>query len=171
MSHTVSVKIRMKAGPALGNAVTTRGGAVLGEGTHQLYASKEIGWGFSLPGWKFPLVLQGDGTLAYDDYGGAWGDVQDITRLQGRYALEQAREAASQQGWISEMEGESLRIYHPDGGILLVSADGTVDAHEFSGSGCAVAAGTIADAIGSSALAVAKPAYYEEIAKVEVNNG
>lgn len=156
-SHTVRVTVDLRDDRALGDAVAALGGSVLGRGTHRLYQGDESGLGFRLPGWRYPLVARPDGTLAYDDYNGAWGRVADIDRLRGEYTLALAARRAAELGWLCERAGESMTIYHPSGGTLSVTADGTIDAAQFVGRGCHDAILTLG--LGRIAQAQAKPEY------------
>jgi len=169
MSHTVKQKVDLTNKDALTKAVVKFGGTVIGEGAHRLYqANEETGFAFNLPGWQYKLVLTDDGTLKFDDYGGCWGDRKDITRLTEIYAIEVAKFAAEQQGWMYEEQSDgSLLIYHPDGGTLSVSKDGRVDAENFIGGGCADATEVIAAALGRHTdEAYAKDAMFAERATI-----
>ena len=166
MSHTVKVKVELKDCAALARVVIAIGGSVLGEGTHALYAAAEQGFGFTLPGWQFPLVLKDNGELAFDDYKGAWGKVSDIDKLKDAYALSVARSAAEQQGWLCEDQAGGLVIFHPDGGTLTVRPDGTVDAAGFEGCGCTNATDAIERAMGTRQNEQVKDEYFAERARV-----
>lgn len=162
MSHTVTVKVVLKDKQVLGISVQKMEGEVLGEGTHILYSGPEHGWGFTLPRWKYPLVLRESGDLAFDDYKGVWGNLDDLARLRETYALETARRAATAQGWLSEDVASGLLIHHPDGGTLTVARNGTVDANGFLGTSCAIASGTIQNALGLRETEDLKSEFYEE---------
>lgn len=123
---------------------------MIGQGSHKLFGDSESGFGFRLPGWRYPLVLRADGTLAYDDYHGSWGNVADIQRLTGAYALGVAESVAAVNGWYSERVADELVIYHPDGGVLRVSAAGVVDTSGFLGADCQSASAGIEAALGRS---------------------
>lgn len=149
MSHTISIRIEVKDKNALGVSVVELNGVVLGEGTHSLFQGKEVGYGFTLPAWTFPLVLKESGELAYDDFGGHWGDKADLGRLMELYAVHAAKAAAEAQGWMSERRGATLIIHHPAGGTLTIGSNGQVDAEGFVGSSCTKATETIEAALGS----------------------
>ncbi len=163
MSHTVSVTVQIKDKGPLGAAVLAMGGTVLGDGAHKLYArAKENGFGFTLPGWSYPLVLRQDGTLAFDDYHGSWGNPEDIKKLTARYAIEAARQAADAQGWNAEDQHDgSLKIEHPTGAYMTVQPDGTVEAFGFIGSACDVTS-VIEEAMGKPGDRQFKPERWEE---------
>ena len=70
MSHTVKINVEFQDRAVLAAAVTAMGGKVIGEGTHTMYYGNpaEVGFGFTLPNWRFPLVVRADNSLAFDDY-------------------------------------------------------------------------------------------------------
>lgn len=162
MSHTVNVVVQVKDKVPLAAAVHAMGGTVLGDGTHKLYSrNKETGFGFRLPGWNYPLILREDGTLAFDDYHGMWGNPEDIAKLTAKYAIEAARQAADVQGWNAEDQHDgSLKIEHPTGAYMTVQPDGTVEAFGFIGSACDVTS-VIEEAMGKPGDRAFKPAYFE----------
>src|SRR5262245_41380662 len=166
MSHTIQAKIELRNREALARAVTHLGGAIKGEGTYSFFSSREVGFGFHLPRWRFPIVLRDDGTVAFDDYKGQWGNRADIDTLRSRYAIEAARCAAEAQGWYCEEQGEALMIYYPEGGTLTVSPSGEVDASSFIGPGCADATEIIASALGQKQAEYCKPEFFAERAHI-----
>ena len=160
MSHTVTVKIEMKNPAVLRAAAEALGGQWLGHGTHNLFSTQTAtGNGFTLPGWRFPLVAQDNNELAFDDYNGEWGNVADLDKLKTRYAIEAARAEAQNQGWYAEDQPDgTLLIYHPDGGTLLVTPAG-IDANGFTGAACSAASEPIARAIGQETGSTQKPEF------------
>jgi len=134
-SHTARIRVDYSDPAMLQAAVTALGGIWLGSGVHRLYEGDIAGIGFTLPGWLYPVVLQENGELAYDDFNGVWGNPADLQRLQVAYTVATAERAALVQGWQCERTEAGLTIYHPSGGTLTVAA-GTVDANGFQGQGC-----------------------------------
>lgn len=133
-SHTARIKVDYSDADALKAAVAALGGNWLGHGIHRLYEGPATGYGFRLPGWTYPIVLQ-EGELSFDDFGGVWGNVADLERLRGAYVIAVAEKAALAQGWQCEHTEGGLTIYHPSGGTLTVTG-GAVDANGFQGQGC-----------------------------------
>jgi hypothetical protein len=160
-SHTVRVRVEFRNIEALRAAVLQLNGQWLGNGNHALYQTQEVGHGFRLPNWRYPLVLRPDGSLALDDYHGAWGNRADIDRLKAAYAVAAAERQCAELGWYTERQADgSLLIYHPSGATMTVAADGTVDAQGFHGQGCESATHAIAQAIGGVTDSLRKPEYY-----------
>jgi hypothetical protein len=168
MSHTVKIKVEFRDEKSLGAAVVALGGSILGMGEHRLYGGAVTGLGFSLPGWHYPLVLGAMGDLSFDDYGGRWGKVSDLDRLRGEYAFCVAEGVAQAQGWYCERVQNELVIYHPDGGVLKVSAEGVVDTSGFTGASCAVASEPIETALGRVELESRKVEFYHEVAGIKI---
>lgn len=180
-SHTVTVKVEYKDIDMLRRAVLAVGGIWYGQGKHDLLDTIQEGYGFRLPMergvnvdqsgksyWYHPIVLRGDGQLAYDDYGGAWGDKAQLDRLQVSYTVSVCEQAAMNQGWQCERinGGVELLVYHPSGGTMTVTQDGKIDAAGFVGHGCH-------DAIQSLGLPILesqiKPEYSQVAAEVHVS--
>lgn len=160
-SHTTRVKVDFLDLRALRLACAALGAEVLGAGTHRLYGGAEVGFGVQLNGWRYPIIVRDDGTVAYDDFNGAWGHAQDIDILRGVYAIARAELAAQELGWCCERQTDgSLLVYHPSGGTLLVTADGVCDASGFVGSDCHVFE-PIEEALGQQREVAYKPAFRE----------
>lgn len=171
MSHTLTVKIAIKDHRALDAAVRRMGGAMLGEGSHKLFSSAESGIGFKLPGWSYPLIAREDGSLAYDDYHGRWGNPADIEALENIYGVEAARFAAQGLGWIVEdNESGGVTIYHPEGGTLTLSPGGRVDAQGFHGEACAAATRPISEAMGQTTSETRKKEWDETDVQQQISD-
>lgn len=112
MSHTVTVKeLRLTDKDALDKALERLGNKVevLGHGTHQLYAGPQTGLGLRLRGgvagngeegtaWQFPIVIQEDGSVAYDNYGEHWGKQVFLDELVQGYTLAKLEIEATAKG-------------------------------------------------------------------------
>lgn len=160
MSHTVKVKVNINNFEALARAAEHMGARVLGMGTHRLFAGPVAGFGIHLKGWNYPLVIDQNGEASYDNYNGAWGDIQRLTELQEDYALMVAKMEADAQGWYNEVNDRGeLVIHHPDGGTITVTKQGNIDAMGFTGDSCAKATQNIEKALGTRTTEVRKAEY------------
>lgn len=102
MSHTATVKTEIKdvdtlrqVAEGLGYKVTT------GLKEVRLFQDTERGENLTrvdIPGWSYPLVVKEDGTVAYDNYNGSWGDISKMHALQQGYAEAVTVNKAQQQG-------------------------------------------------------------------------
>ena len=65
----------------------------------KLFSSSATGWAIWLPDWRYPVVADvSTGKLAYDDFGGRWGERQQLDRFMQSYAVEKAKLEARRQG-------------------------------------------------------------------------
>lgn len=135
-SHTAQMKVEYRDLAALKSAVEAMGGTWIGPGCHKLYEASYSGNAFKFSSWKFPCVLDASGTLQYDNFGGTWGNADQLDKLKSAYTLSVAEQAALAQGWQCQREGDKLTVYHPSGGTLTIDAQGSLDANGFVGTGC-----------------------------------
>lgn len=119
MSHIVTVQTRLHDPAAVAAACQRLGLAAPVQGTAQLYSGEAAGLVVQLPGWYYPVVIDTlSGTIRYDNYGGAWGDQQQLDHFLQRYAAEKVRLEAKKRGFqISE---QTVR----DGSIRLQIIEG-----------------------------------------------
>ena len=99
MSHIVSIKTQIKDPHALAAACVRLGLSQPTQGKAQLFTSEASGLIVELPGWTYHAVIDVTaGTIAYDNYQGAWGDQKERDKLLQAYAMEKARIVARQAG-------------------------------------------------------------------------
>jgi hypothetical protein len=68
-------------------------------GTARLYSGEATGLLVKLPDWLYPIVCDtASGTLAYDNYAGAWGRPEHVGRFLQAYGVEQVRLEARRRG-------------------------------------------------------------------------
>lgn len=98
MSHTMNITLELKDHDALIAACDRLGCPLLLHGTHHLFASDEIGVGVMLQDWRYPVIVKDNGTVAYDNYNGAWGDMSRLNELKAYYGIEKAKIEARRAG-------------------------------------------------------------------------
>jgi hypothetical protein len=98
MSETMNIKTEILDMAAL-LAACERLGIQMKAGEHHLYQTTETGMGVFLPGWTYPLVVKEGGQVAYDLYGGRWGDEKKPHELTAHYGLEKAKLEARKMGY------------------------------------------------------------------------
>lgn len=98
MSETMNIKTEIYDMAAL-TAACERLGLRMENGEHHLYRSVEKGMGVFLSGWTYPVVIKDGGQVAYDIYGGVWGDEQKLHELTAYYGLEKAKIEARKKGY------------------------------------------------------------------------
>ena len=115
MSHIVSIETQVRDVPAVRAACRRLGLSEPSSGKFKLFSGEATGLGVQLPGWRYPVVCNTKtGTLAFDDYGGRWGDTRHLDAFVQAYAVERTRILARKQG--HSVVEQSL----PDGSIKLV---------------------------------------------------
>lgn len=100
MSHIVRIRTEVRDAAAVQAACARLELPPPETGTFQLFTYHATGVAVRLPGWTYPLVCRTDcGELAYDNYGGAWGDEAQLHNFLQAYAVEKTRLEARKQGY------------------------------------------------------------------------
>lgn len=115
MSHTVKSQVQFKNIKTL-EKVCKKVGAKFrklksGERV-QLYGDSVTGdYAIELPGWRFPIVVQGD-EAKYDNYNGHWGKQETFDNLKQNYAIDIAKEKAQAFGPVGQkvLEDGSVQL-------------------------------------------------------------
>jgi len=94
----MNIKIELHDREALEYACQRLGLTII-EGKHKLYSSTEEGLAVCLSGWKYPVVIKNDGTIAYDNYSGSWGKPEELNKLRAYYGVEKAKIEARKKGY------------------------------------------------------------------------
>jgi hypothetical protein len=99
MSHTVTIRTQITdfitiqaACHRLKIPQPTKGGV-------RLFDRVAQGIGVQLDGWRFPLCIEADGNLLFDNFGGFWGSPEKLDQFQQMYAVEKAKLEARRQGY------------------------------------------------------------------------
>jgi hypothetical protein len=99
MSHIVNIKTRLTDAAALAAACRRLGLSEPVQGTATLYSASASGLIVKLPGWEYPAVVDTDtGTVAFDNFAGAWGEQKELDKLLQACACEKARIEARRAG-------------------------------------------------------------------------
>jgi hypothetical protein len=99
LSHIVTIATRVRDPEAVAAACRRLGLPGPEPGTARLYAGEASGLIVRLPGWEYPAVVDTDsGTVAYDNYGGRWGDPARLGLFLQAYAVEKAKLEARRAG-------------------------------------------------------------------------
>lgn len=164
ISHTVTIDVKFKNREAAIKAAESMGCQILGEGAHRLFSSSHTGLGIKFPGWNYPIVIDADGKIFYDNYNGAWGKVASLENFQELYSVGVIEAECEQLGWYherNEATGE-LIVHHPSGGTITIQKGGTIDALGFVGNACEQATAPFEAALGTKLGTALKP-YLNEI--------
>lgn len=68
-------------------------------GETKLFSSSATGWAVRLPDWRYPIVCDvATAKIAFDNYGGRWGEPKRLDQFLQGYAVEKARIEARRKG-------------------------------------------------------------------------
>jgi hypothetical protein len=102
LSHIVTVKTEVRDHAAVAAACRRLALPEPVQGTAELYSGQASGLLVHLPDWLYPLVIDtATGTMHYDNYGGSWGDEQQLHRLLQAYAVERTRIEARKKSYVT----------------------------------------------------------------------
>lgn len=117
MSHIIQLDLRITRPELLADIARQRGIAVARNATVRLFSHTLTGMALSLPGWRYPVVVDADGVLHYDNYNGRWGNIAALNSLVQDYVVETVLQDA-------RLAGQSVTRHTLDDGtiVLRVSA-------------------------------------------------
>ena len=99
MSHLVTVKTEVRDPIAISAACRRLGYAEPVQGKFKLFTSEAAGLAVQLPDWRYPVVCDTNaGTIAMDNYNGAWGERKLLDQFLQMYAVEKAKLEAHKNG-------------------------------------------------------------------------
>ena len=102
MSHTVSVKTKITDMVAIQSACTRLKLPQPTQGEIRLFDRVTQGIGIQLDDWRFPVCIDSDGNLLFDNFGGFWGVPEKLDQFQQMYAVEKAKLEARKQGYTCQ---------------------------------------------------------------------
>jgi len=121
LSHIVSIQTEVRDPAAIRSACDRLRLPEPVFGTSKLFSSSETGWAVQLPRWRYPLVCDvATAKIAFDNYGGRWGEQLQLDRFLQGYAVEKAKIEARRQGHSvteSELEDGSVKLTINVGGV------------------------------------------------------
>lgn len=99
MSHIVEIQTQVRDPSALRAACDRVGLETPLEGEAKLFSGTATGWIVRLRDWRYPAVFDTtSGNVAYDNFGGRWGEQSRLDNLLQMYAVEKAKIEARRQG-------------------------------------------------------------------------
>ena len=106
MSHRVRVKsVKFVGKDTLAATCKALGLAAPVQGKYKLFTGGVIeGEAITLPGWRYPVVIEEDGTINFDNYNGTWGDEKQLHKLQQAYGAQAGRQICYDHGMTLEEE-------------------------------------------------------------------
>ena len=99
MSHIVTITTEIRDEAAVRAACQRLKLTEPVQSTVRLFSGEVSGLAVQLPAWRYPVVCNlTSGQVAYDNYGGRWGEQQQLDRLMQTYAVEKAKAEARRRG-------------------------------------------------------------------------
>jgi hypothetical protein len=99
LSHIVQIQTEVRDPTAVAAACRRLGLPEPVHGTAQLFSGEATGLLVKLPDWRYPIVCDpASGTLAYDNFAGAWGRPEHVGAFLQAYGVEKARLEARRRG-------------------------------------------------------------------------
>jgi len=99
MSHIVTIATQVRDPVAVQSACRRLGLPTPVLGTFELYGGRQSGLGVRLPHWRYPVVCDtATGRLAFDNFGGRWGQPAQLDAFLQSYAVEKAKFEARRRG-------------------------------------------------------------------------
>jgi hypothetical protein len=100
LSHIVTIQTKLHDPVAVSAACQRLGLSAPVQGTATLFSGDATGLLVRLPGWQYPAVIDTlTGAVRYDNYGGAWGEQEHLSRFLQLYAVEKAKLEARKKGY------------------------------------------------------------------------
>jgi hypothetical protein len=100
MSHVATIALEFRDREVLAEAAAACGLA-FGEDTVTFFNGTRVtGTVMRLPGWRYPVVIDGQGRLHYDHYEGRWGNLAQLHRFRQAYAEAATTRFARASGYL-----------------------------------------------------------------------
>jgi len=74
------------------------GGTILEGRSFKFFSGVAAGTGIQLENWQYPLVIDHNGSILYDNYSGKWGNIEQLHELIDRYQVTRAKKVAEELG-------------------------------------------------------------------------
>ena len=102
MSHTVTIRTQIRDFHAIQAACERLKLPQPTQGDVRLFDRVAQGIGVQLDDWRFPVCIDSDGKLLYDNFGGFWGLPEKLDQFQQAYAVCKATIEARKQGYTCQ---------------------------------------------------------------------
>ncbi len=122
MSHVVQIQTEIRDPVAIRAACSRLSlpEPVLGE--TKLFNTSAVGWAVRLPDWLYPVICDvATAKIAFDNFGGRWGEQRQLDRFLQGYAVEKAKIEARKRG-----HSVTEQALHDGSVKLTIQVGGTV---------------------------------------------
>ena len=99
MSHIVTIRTQVRDPLAIQTACSRLKLPAPVYGSTKLFVDEKVGWAVKLTGWNYPVVFNtNNGDVDFDNYGGKWGQQQELDLFLQAYAVEMTKLEARKAG-------------------------------------------------------------------------
>ena len=120
MSHIVTIETEIRDALAIRAACSRLRLPEPVFGEARLFSGTKTGWAVQLLDWRYAVVCDvNTGKVDFDNYGGHWGDQQQLDRFMQGYAVEKAKIEARKKGHSvteQQLEDGSIKVVVQIGG-------------------------------------------------------
>ena len=101
MSHTVTLEVKIKDRELFKKVAEEKGYKISRTTEANLFSDTIKGdlLLVHLPNWRYPVIVDGEGNLYYDNYGGKWGRIETLNELVQDYATKLVKKIARKKGY------------------------------------------------------------------------
>jgi hypothetical protein len=121
LSHLVGIQTQLRDATAIAAACQRLSLAEPVLGKAQFYDGQTAeGLLVQLPGWRYPLAINTQtGEVQHDNFGGHWGDQEQLDRFLQAYVIEEVRLQSRKQGY------PVIETLLQDGSVMLEVQEGS----------------------------------------------
>jgi len=102
MSHVMTIRTQVRDPQAVQSACSRLKLPVPVHGPTKMFVGEKTGWAVWLTGWIYPVVCNtSTGEVDFDNYGGKWGQQQELDQFLQAYAVEKAKSEARKSGYTA----------------------------------------------------------------------
>ena len=120
MSHIVTIETEIRDEAAIRAACNRLRLPEPVFGEVKLFSGTAAGWQIRLQDWRYPIVADvATAKIAFDNYGGRWGQQKELDRFVQAYAVEKAKIEARKKGHSvteQQLEDGSIKVVVQVGG-------------------------------------------------------
>ena len=102
MSHIVEVKTKLTDKDCLKKALERLNVKYQEYKNFEFYdGTVKSGFGFKLPNWNYPIIIDENNQAFFDNYHGSWGDIKEFNEVKTYYGIEKMKKAARIKGYTA----------------------------------------------------------------------
>jgi hypothetical protein len=113
MSHVIKLKLEIRDKDLFARVARDLGLEIKEAPVRFFDGSYRTGLAVKLPGWTYPVLVDSEGQVTYDNYGGHWGNITELNRLTQEYVARLVEREAVLSGQFA------VRQTQADGSLVI----------------------------------------------------